>query len=193
VPRHLEERISTALGLCVQWASARPAWTLVLASLLVLVSGLYAAGHLGVDADTDDLFERDLPFRQNDLEIRRDLPLRYNNLLVVIDAPTDLVADQVARRMVGWIRSDQKHFEGVFAPGVGDFFDRNGLLYLDVKDLEVLADDLAGVQPLLAEIARDPTVRGVFDLLTLAAREASDGKEGGFDVTAVFREVITAL
>ena len=43
----------------------RPAWLVVLASVLIAaLSGFYAAHHLRVSTDTDDLFAPGLPWRQ---------------------------------------------------------------------------------------------------------------------------------
>jgi len=187
----LEERIGVMLGRLVDWVSRRPRRVLVLALLLTLASGAYAAKNLGVNADTDALFDAQLPFRQADLEVRRNLPRRYNNFMVVIDGPTELLASDVARDLVERIDASDL-FEGAFAPGVGPFFERNGLLYLDPNDLEDLADDLASVQPLLAEIARDPSVRGLFSLLSRAALSGGEG-HAGFDLAPLFDEVTVAL
>jgi len=187
----LEDRIGTLLGRFVDVVSRHPRVVLALALLVTLLSGSYAAFNLGVNADTDALFDAKLPFRKADLEIRRDLPHRYNNFMVVIDAPSELLATDVARELVERIRADD-HFESVFAPGVGPFFERNGLLYMSRDDLEDLADDLASVQPLLAEAARDPSVRGLFSLLTRAALNVGTGQES-FDLSGLFDQVIVAL
>jgi hopanoid biosynthesis associated RND transporter like protein HpnN len=64
-------------------------------------------------------------------------------------------------------------FKGVYAPGGGEFFERNGLLYLSVKDLEALSENLASAQPLLGLISKDLTLRGLFSVI-----ERIVGQEG---------------
>ena len=40
-----------------------------------------------------------------------------------------------------------------------------GLLYLSVKDLEALSENLASAQPLLGLISKDLTLRGLFSVV----------------------------
>ena len=56
-------------------------------------------------------------------------------------------------------------FRGVYAPGGGEFFAKNGLLYLSMKDLEALSENLANAQPLLGLLSKDFTLRGLFSVI----------------------------
>lgn len=189
----IEERVGGWLAGVVTLAARRPGLTLLVAALLTLASGAVAWRQLGVNANTDDLFEASLPFRRNDLRVRNEFPLRYNNLLVVIDAPTDVMAGDAARELAKRVEEDPKHFEGSFAPGSGPFWEKNGLLYLHVADLEQLSDDLAGVQPFLAELARDPSIRGLFHLLTELVQHSKTASPEGIDLEKLLGEVVRAV
>jgi hypothetical protein len=59
-------------------------------------------------------------------------------------------------------------FPRVYVPGGGEFFTHHALLYLNVDELYDLADHLAGVQPMLAELARDHTLPGLVGILDTA-------------------------
>jgi hopanoid biosynthesis associated RND transporter like protein HpnN len=65
-------------------------------------------------------------------------------------------------------------FKGVYAPGGGEFFERNGLLYLSVKDLEALSENLASAQPLLGLISKDLTLRGLFSVIERIVNQEAD-------------------
>ena len=49
-------------------------------------------------------------------------------------------------------------FRDVFYPEGDGFFRRNGLLYLELDELQALGDRLAEVQPLLSALAEDPSL-----------------------------------
>ncbi|MBW2241883.1 MAG: MMPL family transporter [Deltaproteobacteria bacterium] len=191
----LDARIGAALTRWVAAAAARPGRTILVASLVALVAGVWAILFLGVNTDTDALFDRELAFRRADLEIRHDLPARYDNLLVVIDAPTLSHANDLAWELTRRVRNEPETFGGAFAPGGGPFFERHGLLYLDLPELEQLADDLAAIQPLLAAVDRDPSVRGILRLLEVAVRDARDPQrvEPAFQLSELLDEVRLAV
>src|SRR5690606_10195941 len=59
-------------------------------------------------------------------------------------------------------------FRTVRQPTADPFFKKNGLLYLSPEKLDETVDQLIRAQPLLGELAADPTLRGLFDALALA-------------------------
>ncbi|MEQ8195167.1 MAG: MMPL family transporter, partial [Rhodospirillales bacterium] len=80
-------------------------------------------------------------------------------------------------------RQNPEVFGAVYDPASDPFFRRNGLLYLSKKELADLADRLAEAQPFLGTLWKDPSLRGLFDLIGLAVTETlkaerKDGKAG---------------
>ncbi|MFN3077798.1 MAG: hypothetical protein ABT940_13150, partial [Alphaproteobacteria bacterium] len=59
------------------------------------------------------------------------------------------------------------------------FFRRNGLLYLELGEIDALGDRLARVQPFLGSLWQDRSLRGLFELLTLAITETAAGGGAG--------------
>ncbi|MBV8775663.1 MAG: MMPL family transporter, partial [Alphaproteobacteria bacterium] len=57
----------------------------------------------------------------------------------------------------------------------GPFFDRNGLLYLSVGELDSLSQQLVAAQPLIGSLSADPSLRGLFDTLKLFVDGAARG------------------
>ncbi|HAC80465.1 MAG TPA: hypothetical protein DCG06_09230, partial [Deltaproteobacteria bacterium] len=53
------------------------------------------------------------------------------------------------------------------------FFERHGLLYRSPDDLEDFADQMAGYQPILAELSRDPSLSNLSSMLRLGFAEGS--------------------
>jgi hypothetical protein len=67
----------------------------------------------------------------------------------VIDAPSPARADQFAAKLLAELRRDPGLYRSILLQGEGEFFERNGLLYLPLAGLEQLSDRLAAAQPLL--------------------------------------------
>src|SRR5690606_25700652 len=124
--------------------------TVVAVSLLAAAAALtYAAQNLGINTDTADMISPELPWRQDFIRYRDSFPVRDRNLLVVIDAATAEAASELARPLAEALRQRGVLYQSVFLPGAGEFFERNGLLYLPLAELERLADRLIAAQPLL--------------------------------------------
>lgn len=151
----------------VQTVERNAFWVVVAALLLTLLSIYYAVTHLSVDTDTANMIDPSLPFRQRQAEFKRDFP-QFNDLVVaVIDGATVEQSEEAANRLAARLRQSGK-FQTVRQPGQTPFFARNGLLYLDVRELLDLSDQLAAAEPFLATLARDSSLRGLFSILSQA-------------------------
>lgn len=71
-------------------------------------------------------------------------------------------------------------------PDGGDFFLRNGLLFLPLDELQKLVDQVIAAQPIIGTIAADPTLRGIFDALGLALEGVVRGETSLDSLDAVF-------
>jgi hopanoid biosynthesis associated RND transporter like protein HpnN len=125
-----------------------------LAALLSLLFGAYAALHLRVNSDNLRLIAEDLPFMQRHREFARSFPILSNVLIVVIDGENPEVARDAADALARALVARPERFREAFLPGGGAFFERYGLLYRSVEDLENFSDQLVQAQPLIAELER---------------------------------------
>ena len=128
---------------------ARPRLTAAVGVLAGVLAGYYAAGNLGVNTDTANMIAATLPWRQHFNEYRDAFPSRDRNLVLVIDAPTPAAADAFALAMLRELRERPEIYGEPLLAGEGEFFARNGLLYLPRPELEGLVDELAAAQPLI--------------------------------------------
>jgi len=159
---------------------------------LTAVLGWYAVTTIGMNADTAGMLSRKLPFRKLWEDYKAAFPYDDDTLVIVLDGPNpDKVADS-ASRLVTNLRERPNLFQNVFYPQGNDYFRRNGLLYLSQAKLAELGDQLAEAQPMLATLARDPSLRGLFEILGLAA-ENSDGDGGSSGRTASAFDRISAV
>src|SRR5262245_19587060 len=134
------------------WASgvvARPRLTAAATLALAALAAWYAGGNLGVNTDTANMIAPTIPWRQHYNEYRDAFPLRDRNLLIVIDAPTPERADEFAAELLVELRKQPERYRAPLLAGEGEFFERNGLLYLPTAELAQLTDRLAAAQPLI--------------------------------------------
>src|SRR6185295_12839661 len=77
------------------------------------------------------------------------------------------LASQAATALAARLEADKTHFVQVTQPGGGEFFRRNGLLFLSVEETEKIAKQLVQAEPLISQLATDPTIRGLAEGLQL--------------------------
>ncbi len=134
----------------------------VLLSLALAAAGLaVSVRHLTINTSLTELLSPDLPFQRNALEIEAAFPQLEEALTVVVDAESPEAAETAAARISSELRAQPSLITGVFYPEGEAFFRQNGLLFLQLPELQALADRLAEMQPLLVQLRDDPTFRGL--------------------------------
>jgi hopanoid biosynthesis associated RND transporter like protein HpnN len=184
------ETIGEWLARWVTWVVRRPR---SVATAMILAGGLgayYAAGHLGVNTDTANMISASLPWRQDFNDYRDTFPARDSNLLVVIDAKSSTAADRFAERMLGELGAEPGLYRALLLPGAGEFFERNGLLYLSVDELRALVDRLAETQPLLGLLESHFDGTAVLEVAARTARESNSS--GQAEALAPFYSALAA-
>ena len=151
-------------------------WVLLLALLVAVGCSVYISRNLGMNTDTTEMLSEDLPFRVNMKHYNKTFPQDMDTLLVVLDAPTPEQARSATERLAARLKKDTTNFHDVYPPNVDDFFVRNGLLYESIPELEQITDRLAAAQPLIAHIAREPTLTAFAAVLTGAVEELYKGR-----------------
>lgn len=143
--------------------------TLILLTLLICGFSLYyTAKHLGVDGDTTDILSKELQFRKDRDRFIRTYPQDDQAILVVVDARTPERATQALDYLGAEFSREKRQIQSVYIPGAGDFFDRHGLLYLDLDDLDELAAKLAEAQPFIGALAKDNSLKSLLSILEQA-------------------------
>jgi hopanoid biosynthesis associated RND transporter like protein HpnN len=164
--------------------------------LAVLSAGAglyYAATHVSMFTDTTDLLSKDLPFRPQYDAYKDAFPQLEDNIVIVIDGDNADVVAHASRSVAGRLRAAPELFPYVFDPVDDPFFIRNGLLFLDVAELSDLSERIAAAQPLLGTLAKDPSLRGLFGVLGLAADEIAGGHAEPSMLAKVFGKISEAI
>ncbi len=149
----------------------------VIASTLVCTAFVmfYCAGNFRINTDLSGMISDKLHFRQLEKKLFSAFPDLTDTIVVVINAETSGKAIGARDILYDRLRKDGKLFRNIYLPGGGIFFEKNGLLYLDVEDLEKLSGHLAEAQPLMGLLSRDFSLRGLFGVLETALKHQGDG------------------
>jgi len=181
------QRIGSWLAAWTSAVVARPRLTGLVTLALGALAAWYAAGRLGVNTDSANMIEATVPWRQHFNDYRDAFPLRDRNLLIVVDAATPASADAFTAELLRALRAQPERYLSPLVAGEGEFFERNGLLYLPTAELEALTNRLAGAQPLLGLLEQR------FDgaaVLGVAARALTAEAAGSAGALASFYEEI---
>lgn len=150
------------------------AWLWLLLGITLLGISVYGmANYLAMNTDTGNLVAPDAPFQQHYKRLNQLFPQDTDTILVIVESDTPEVAGHAAKKLAKLLRADTAHFQSVYLPDEGAFFEQNGLLYLDLNDLEALSTQLAEAQPFLGRLAIDNSLHGLFGLLTQAVTAKS--------------------
>ena len=162
----------------VAWAIAHAKLVIALSLALTVAAAFYAAHTLKMDSNTANMISPSLPWKQEMGRIDAAFPQDSGLLVVMIDSQTPDLAEDAAARLFARISERTDLFESARRPDGGPFFDRYGLLFLDTKALQQVSQSIIRAQPFIASLAADPSLRGLFDVLSLAmegvARKATD-------------------
>ena len=173
----LRSSVFRAVDFCTRHAW----WVIVFAVVLAAASTVYAARHFAIKTDVTDLFPRDLPWTQRAVEYMRSFP--QPDVLVVVDAPTPELVEEATTKLAQALAARRDIIRAVHQPQSGEFFERNGLLYLPTGEVERLTAGLLQSAPLLQKLSADPSFRGSLNALGLGLTGVEFGQLALDDMT----------
>ena len=141
---------------CTRFASL----VVVLGLILAIAAGYYTARNFTINTDINTLISPDLDWRKRDNQFGEAFD-RDRTILAVIDAPTPELTSAAAAALGQKLAGDSKHFESVQPLGSGEFFEKNGLLFLPVAEVGQLVGQFESAAPLIEIMAGDPSIRGL--------------------------------
>jgi hypothetical protein len=141
---------------CTRFASL----VVVVALILAIAAGYYTAQNFIINTDINTLISSNLDWRKRDNQFEKAFD-RERTILAVIDAPTPELTSSASAALLQKLSSDTKHFESVQSLGSGEFFEKNGLLFLPVAEVGQLVGQFESAAPLIEIMAGDPSIRGL--------------------------------
>jgi uncharacterized protein len=136
------------------------ALTVLVALALAIGAGFYTARNFSINTDINTLISSNLDWRKRDNQFDRAFD-RDSTILAVVDAPTPEFASAAAAALLQKLSGDTTHFTSMQALGSGEFFEKNGLLFLPEAEVRELTGQFASAAPLIEIMAGDPSIRGL--------------------------------
>ncbi|HMH73667.1 MAG TPA: MMPL family transporter, partial [Bradyrhizobium sp.] len=141
---------------CTRFASL----TVLVALILAVAAGVYTARNFIINTDINTLISSNLDWRKRDNQFEKAFD-RERTILAVIDAPTPELTSAAAAALERKLSGDTQHFESVQQLGAGEFFEKNGLLFLPVAEVGRVTGQFEAAAPLIEIMAGDPSIRGL--------------------------------
>jgi hopanoid biosynthesis associated RND transporter like protein HpnN len=153
--------VLTSIVVSIVRACTRLAIPVVLFSLILAVgAGFYTARNFSINTDINTLISPDLDWRKRDNQFEQAFD-RDRLILAVVEAPTPELTSWAAKALAEKLSGDRKNFESVTPLGSGEFFEKNGLLFLPVEEVGQVTGQLESGAPLIEIMAGDPSIRGL--------------------------------
>jgi uncharacterized protein len=146
--------------------SCRNATAVIAAGAIAALCAIgFTATHFAMNTDSESLISPDLSWRKTMARFDKLFPQRNNLVLVVIDGATSERAQGAANALAARLAADKALFPAVRRPDGGEFFERNGLLYLSEAEVHNTIRKMVAAQPFLGALSSDPSLRGVMSSL----------------------------
>ncbi len=160
----------------VRLSLRRTAAMLVLLALATGAAGWLTATRFTLDSDVTKLFPADLPWRLAERQLEDAFPQRLDLIVIVLDGTEARATEAAAEALAAALRAQPGLFRSVRRPDEGEFWARNGLLYLELPEVQAITEQFIAAQGLLGPLAADPSLRGVADLLRLMGEGLARGE-----------------
>ena len=134
--------------------------TLALGLILAVASGYYTSRHFAINTDINTLISDKMDWRQRDIQFDKAFD-RDATILAVVEAPTPELANSAAAALEAKLKDDKTNFVSMQPLGSGEFFEKNGLLFLPTKEVAEVTGQFEKAAPLIEIMAGDPSIRGL--------------------------------
>jgi uncharacterized protein len=134
--------------------------TVLLALILAIAAGFYTVRHFSINTDINTLISANLDWRKRDNQFGEAFD-RDRTILAVVEAPTPELTGAAGKALAERLSGDSTHFESVQPLGSGEFFEKNGLMFLPVAEVGQLTGQFESAAPLIEIMAGDPSIRGL--------------------------------
>ena len=136
------------------------ALTVLIALALAIAAGVYTARNFSINTDINTLISSKLDWRKRDNQFDKAFD-QDSTILAVVDAPTSEFAGAASAALLQKLSGDTTHFTAMQPLGSGEFFEKNGLLFLPEAEVRELTGQFASAAPLIEIMAGDPSIRGL--------------------------------
>jgi hopanoid biosynthesis associated RND transporter like protein HpnN len=141
---------------CTRFAT----FTVLIALILAVAAGYYTSRHFSINTDINTLISPNLDWRKRDNKFGEAFD-RDRTILAVVEGLTPELTSAAGVALAQKLSGDTKNFESVQPLGSGEFFEKNGMLFLPVAEVGRLTGQFESAAPLIEIMAGDPSIRGL--------------------------------
>ncbi len=134
--------------------------TFALGLILAIGAGYYTSRHFAINTDINTLISDKMDWRQRDIQFDKAFD-RDATILAVVEAPTPELTSSAAAALEAKLKDDKTNFVSMQPLGSGEFFEKNGLLFLPTKEVAEVTGQFEKAAPLIEIMAGDPSIRGL--------------------------------
>jgi hopanoid biosynthesis associated RND transporter like protein HpnN len=149
--------------------------TVLIALGLAVGAGFYTAEHFEINTDINTLISPNLDWRKRDIQFDTAFD-RDRTILAVVEAPTPELTNSASAALYQKLSGDKQHFESIQPLGSGEFFEKNGLLFLSTQEVARFTSQFGSAAPLIEIMAGDPSIRGLTGALETALAGVKRGQ-----------------
>ncbi|MDD5578520.1 MAG: MMPL family transporter [Methylobacter sp.] len=189
----LKIRLRNLLYYWGNWVLYNPVLVLLTIGVLAVFAWQYTADNLSINTDTAELIAPDAPFQKNRRSFEKAFSQDMHTLLLVVESETPELTKSATKRLRRLLSADPANFESVYIPNDNEYFRQNGLLYLDIDDLQTLSNNLSQAQPFIGRIAQEPDLNGFFSILQDALTSSDKTQVVPIDLSSLLNKVSKAL
>ena len=164
-----------------------------LAALIAIGSGYFAVSHFAINTDSGKLIAEDLPWRKKQTEFTDAFPQGDGLILVVIDGQTPELAQDAQARLIDRLKDRKDHFEFVKRSEEEAFFAQYGMLFEPVEKVQATVDQLTKAEPVLAQMALDPTLRGFMTTMSMISIGVERGQTPLDQISSLIGKVANTI
>ena len=151
-------------------------WVIALYLVLATAGGYYTQQNLGINSNTSQMFDDELPFRITRDHIRSSFPIIEDNMVVVVSGQTPELVSNVSDSITWRLKQHLEVFESIYQPTRDEFIKKNQLLFLDSTGLQDLSAQVGKSRPMLTFLGNNYSLKGLFSFLGLTMRFSSADK-----------------
>lgn len=159
----LTRLVVSIVGFCTRFAVP----TVLVAVIATALASVYAVHNFAINTDINKLISPDLDWRKRDIAFEKAFD-QERLIIAVVEAPTPEFASAGGAALEKKLKENHTNFESVRRLGGGEFFEKNGLLFLPTEEVARMTGQFQAAAPLLEVMAGDPSLRGLTGALQIA-------------------------
>ena len=157
-------------------SARRPAFAMAVLLIITVIAGVHGSVTFRIDSDTEKLIRQDTDWRRQFDQFQAAFPMLVDTALVVVSGTSFEAVDGTVVELAQALEDADDVITSVFAPDADPFLRDRRLLFLTPEELDGVIGQLAAAQPALAQLSADPSLRGLFDLLTTGIEARENGR-----------------